>query len=161
MIRVGWGVDAHQFGDEPPLILGGVEVSSELGLDGTSDADVATHALIDALLGAAALGDIGMHFPPGDPSSQGADSVDMLRTVVALVRDAGFRPYNVDVTIVAQSVKVAPFREAMRGRLAAALDVGVGQVSVKATTTDRMGFIGRDEGVAAMAVATIVPLSDG
>lgn len=161
MIRVGWGVDAHQFGDEPPLILGGVEVSSELGLDGTSDADVATHALIDALLGAAALGDIGMHFPPGDPSSQGADSVDMLRTVVALVRDAGFRPHNVDVTIVAQSVKVAPFREAMRGRLAAALDVGVGQVSVKATTTDRMGFIGRDEGVAAMAVATIVPLSDG
>lgn len=161
MTRVGWGVDAHQFGDEPPLILGGVEVSSELGLDGTSDADVATHALIDALLGAAALGDIGMHFPPGDPSSQGADSVDMLRTVVALVRDAGFRPHNVDVTIVAQSVKVAPFREAMRGRLAAALDVGVGQVSVKATTTDRMGFIGRDEGVAAMAVATIVPLSDG
>lgn len=154
-IAVGWGTDVHAFGGSPPLLLAGVVVDHERGLAGTSDADVAVHAVGDALLGAAALGDLGSHFPSSDPQWQGADSLDLLARVVSVVDRAGWRPARVDVTIVAQSVRVAPHREAMRTSLAEVLGIDVGAVSVKATTTDGLGSIGRDEGVAATAVVVL------
>lgn len=165
-MRVGLGFDAHRFGGTPPLRLAGVVVSDRRGLEGTSDADVVAHAVADALLGAAALGDLGVHFPSSDPSVRGMDSMRLLRRVVELLAEAGHRPSNVDVVVVAQSVRVAPHREEMRRRLAATLGLDHSRVSVKATTTDRMGAVGRDEGIAAQAVATITdpaprgPLSD-
>lgn len=152
-MRVGLGFDAHRLGGDGPVTLAGVVVSSERGLLGTSDADVAAHAVADALLGAAALGDLGTHFPSSDPRWEGADSMDLLKRVVTMLTEAGHRPGNVDLTIVSQSVRVAPHRETMRINLAAVLAVDVGAVSVKATTTDHLGAIGRDEGVAAIAMA--------
>lgn len=155
MSRTGFGYDAHRLGGEGPLVLGGVEIAPDGGLVGTSDADVAIHAAIDALLGAAALGDIGDHFPSSDPSWAGADSRSMLARVAALVGSRGFAISAVDVTIVAHAVRVAPHKEAMRAALAESLGVTVDRVSVKATTTDGMGAIGRGEGIAAHAVATL------
>ena len=154
-MRVGFGFDAHRTGGDGPLKLAGIEVAADRGLIGTSDADVAVHALIDALLGAAALGDIGTYFPSSDPRWKGADSLDLLAEVVATVTEAGYQIGSVDLTIVAQTVRVAPHREAMRTRLAGALGTAVGSISVKATTTDALGFLGRDEGIGATAVAVI------
>jgi 2-C-methyl-D-erythritol 4-phosphate cytidylyltransferase / 2-C-methyl-D-erythritol 2,4-cyclodiphosphate synthase len=153
--RTGWGYDVHRFGGEGPLVLCGVLVDEGRGLLGTSDADVATHAVIDALLGAAAMGDIGQHFPSSDERWQGADSVEMLRVAAELLRAAGHTIEAVDVTILVESVRIAPRRDEMRTRLAAAMLVAVSSVSVKATSTDGLGFVGRDEGIAAAAVATI------
>lgn len=154
-MRVGWGVDAHRFGGDPPLRLGGVDVDTERGLEGTSDADVLCHALADALLGAAALGDLGEYFPSSDPAWHGADSLDLLRDTVRMVSDAGFEIVSVDTTIIAQTVRIARHRGAIRATLAVVLGIDLSAVSVKATSTDEMGFLGRDEGIAALAVATL------
>lgn len=156
-MRVGHGIDAHRFGEEPPIVLGGVVVDDTRGVEATSDGDVATHALVDALLGAAGLGDLGEHFPSSDPRWQGVSSLDLLAHAVGLLAEAGWGVGNVDVTIVAERVRVGPHREAMRSTLAEVLGVDVGAVSVKATTTDGLGFTGRDEGLAAHAVATVIP----
>ena len=157
MIRVGAGLDVHAFGGPGPLRLGGVVVDEARGLVGTSDADVALHALADALLGAAALGDLGTHFPSDDPRWAGADSAELLAAVVERVAGAGYEVVNCDLTIVAATVRVAPHREAMRRRIAELLGVDVDAVSVKATTTDGLGAVGRDEGIAAWAVAALRP----
>jgi 2-C-methyl-D-erythritol 2,4-cyclodiphosphate synthase len=154
-MRVGWGFDAHRFGGEPPLLLAGVVADESAGLAGTSDGDVAAHATADALLGAASLGDLGTHFPSDDPAWAGADSMDLLARVVAMLGRAGFAVASVDLTVIAERLRVAAIRESMRERLAAVLEVGVDAVSVKATTTDGMGWLGRGEGMAAAAVATI------
>lgn len=154
-MRVGLGFDVHPFGGEGPVVLGGVAVDADRGLAGTSDADVAAHAIADALLGAAALGDLGVHFPESEAGWHGADSMALLKEVVALLAGRGQQPHNVDVTIVAQSVRIAPHREEMRHRLAEVLGIEVSAVSVKATTTDLLGAIGRDEGIAALAVVAV------
>ena len=155
MIRTGLGIDTHAFAPGRPLILGGVEVPSEQGLQGWSDADVLTHAIMDALLGAAGLGDIGQHFPDTDAAWKGADSIALLRDVVADLRGRGCTIANVDATVVLERPKLAPHRDAMRERLADALGIAPGAVNVKATTGEGMGFVGRGEGAAAMAVATL------
>jgi 2-C-methyl-D-erythritol 2,4-cyclodiphosphate synthase len=154
-MRIGIGYDVHPFERGRPLVLGGVRIPHEAGLGGHSDADVLAHAVIDALLGAAALGDIGQHFPAGDPRYLGANSLDLLRQTVALVAEAGHQVVNVDATIVAERPKVAPHVGAMRSALAESLSVEVSAVSVKATTTDRLGAVGRGEGIAALAVALL------
>jgi 2-C-methyl-D-erythritol 2,4-cyclodiphosphate synthase len=154
-IRVGWGFDAHRFGGTEPLVLGGVTLPAATGVIATSDGDVAAHALADALLGAAALGDLGSHFPSSDPRWEGASSLQILEQVAALCAAEGLVIGNVDVTVVAEEVRIAPHREAMRTALAAALGIGVERVSVKATTTDGLGFVGSGEGIAAHAVATL------
>lgn len=154
-LRVGWGFDAHRFGGEPPLILGGVEASADRGVEATSDGDLVVHAVIDALLGAAALGDLGTFFPSDDPIWHGADSFHMLELTLSELTAHGWRPTFVDVTVIAQSVRVGPIREEIRINLAAALGLDAGAVSVKATSTDRMGSIGADEGIAAAATATV------
>lgn len=155
-MRVGWGFDAHGFRSEGAVVLAGVVADRGRGVDATSDGDVVAHAVVDALLGAAALGDIGERYPSNDPASQDADSMQMLAATVAEVRAAGFAPTSLDVTVVAEDVRVSPIRQEMRTNLAAALDVGLDAVSVKATTTDGLGFIGRGEGLAAVAVAVVV-----
>ncbi len=152
--RVAWGFDAHRFGGDPPVLLGGVVVDPGRGVAATSDGDVLAHAVADALLGAAVLGDLGVHFPSDDPRWVGADSLAMLRTAVAAARAAGVAPVFLDATVVAQTVRVAPHRDAIRRALAGALGLPEGRVSVKATTTDGLGFLGRDEGIAAVAVLT-------
>ena len=153
--RIGLGVDAHAFADGVPLVLGGVEIDSPRGLAGHSDGDVIAHALIDALLGAAGLGDIGSLFPPGEPEWEGASSLDLLRRAAAQVRDAGWEPANADCVLIGEEPRIAPLRERMRGRLAEAVGVGVEQINVRATTTDKLGFTGRGEGLAAQAVALV------
>ena len=150
---IGW--DSHRFAAGRPLILGGVTIPHDRGLDGHSDADVLTHAVIDALLGAAALGDIGQHFADTDERYRDADSMVLLRTVVAMLAERGLRVAHVDTTVVMERPKLAGHREAIRASLAAALGVEPGQVNVKASTGEGMGFIGREEGVAALAVATL------
>jgi 2-C-methyl-D-erythritol 2,4-cyclodiphosphate synthase len=155
--RVGTGFDAHPFIEGRPLILGGVEVPHSMGLDGPSDADVVCHALADSLLGALALGDIGAHFPPSDPQWLGACSLDLLSKVAKMVAADGYSPGNVDVTVVAQEPKISPFVESMRRKIGSALNVPHDLVSVKATTTDHLGFCGRGEGIAAFAVSLLVP----
>ncbi len=155
MSRSGIGYDSHRLVAGRPLILGGVEVASELGAEGHSDADVLAHAIVDALLGAAGLGDIGMHFPDGDERYRDADSIELLRAAVAVVRAAGYTIVNVDATVVLESPKLGDARERMRERLAHALDVDRQAVNVKATTGEAMGFVGRREGVAALAIATL------
>ncbi|HEU4658316.1 MAG TPA: 2-C-methyl-D-erythritol 2,4-cyclodiphosphate synthase [Capillimicrobium sp.] len=152
---IGQGYDSHRFAEGRPLILGGVEIPHDRGLAGHSDADVLTHAVIDALLGAAGLGDIGHHFPDTDERWRGADSIALLREVVRLVGEAGLEPVNVDATVVMERPKVGPHREAMRRRLAEALGLDPARVNVKATTGEKMGFVGREEGVAALAVALL------
>ena len=156
-MRIGFGYDVHRLVEGRPLVLGGVRVPSERGLDGHSDADVLAHAVADALLGAAALGDIGLHFPDTDERWRGADSLRLLEEVVRLVGEAGWRVGNVDATLVLERPKIRPHVDAMRARLAAAMGVEVGAVSVKATTNERMGFAGREEGAAAHAVCLLVP----
>ena len=153
-MRVGWGVDVHPLGGPPPVILGGVVVDPTRGVHATSDGDVAAHAVCDALLGAAALGDLGLHFPSSDPRWHGASSLDLLREVVTMAADAGVVPTFVDVTIVAEDVRVSPHRDAIRKGLAEVLGLDPVDVSVKATTTDGLGLVGRGEGIAAMAAVT-------
>jgi 2-C-methyl-D-erythritol 2,4-cyclodiphosphate synthase len=152
-VRTGIGIDSHRFAPDRRLVLGGVEIPYELGLAGHSDADVLAHAIADALLGAAGLGDIGQHFPDTDEAWRDADSMALLRDVVARVREAGFAVEHVDATVMLERPRLAPHREAIHASLAAVL----GSVNVKATTGEGMGFVGRGEGAAAMAVATIAP----
>jgi 2-C-methyl-D-erythritol 2,4-cyclodiphosphate synthase len=155
-LRAGIGFDTHRLEAGRRLVLGGVEIEdSEAGLAGHSDADVLTHAVIDALLGAAGLGDIGQHFPDTDERWRDADSLELLRTVCDKVRDAGYSPVNVDATVVCEEPKLGPFRDEMRARLAEAAGLETSVVNVKFTTGERMGFVGRGEGMAALAVATI------
>jgi 2-C-methyl-D-erythritol 2,4-cyclodiphosphate synthase len=154
-VATGIGWDSHRLIEGRPLILGGVTIPSERGLHGHSDADVLTHAVIDALLGAAALGDIGEHFPDTDGRWAGADSLALLRAVVALVEDRGLRVAHVDTTVVMERPKLGPHKGEIRSSLAAALGLGAERVNVKATTGEGMGFVGRGEGVAALAVATL------
>ena len=153
--RVGQGYDAHRLAEGRRLVLCGVEIPYEKGLLGHSDADVAAHALMDALLGAAALHDIGHHFPDSDPANLGADSMALAARVAGILKDHGWYAHNVDVTIVAQAPKLAPYRERMRQNIARALAIPEDRVSVKATTTEHMGYEGRGEGMSALAVATI------
>jgi 2-C-methyl-D-erythritol 2,4-cyclodiphosphate synthase len=152
---IGLGYDTHRFAEGRPLILGGVRIEHERGLAGHSDADVLTHAVIDALLGAAGLGDIGAHFPDTDERWRGADSIELLRHVASLVAAEGLRVVNVDATVVLERPKVGPHRDAMRARLAEALGLDARRVNVKATTGEGMGFVGREEGAAALAVAAL------
>lgn len=154
--RTGMGYDAHRFAKDRRLILGGVEIPCEVGLLGHSDADVLVHAVMDALLGAAALGDIGKHFPDTDPQYQDISSIALLKHVGALMRAHGAEIVNLDATLILQAPKIAPYREQMRQNIADALQLAPEQVSVKATTTERMGFEGRGEGASAMAVCTIM-----
>ena len=154
--RVGTGYDVHKLVENRKLILCGVEVPYELGLLGHSDADVALHALSDALLGAAALGDIGKHFPDTDERFKGADSAKLLEHVVHLVEEKGWQVNNVDVTIIAQKPKLASYIPAMRSRVAQVLKIDEDCVNVKATTTEKLGFTGRGEGIAAEAIASLV-----
>ena len=157
-MRTGVGFDAHRFDPSAaPLILGGVTVAADRGVAATSDGDVLAHAIIDAVFGAAGLGDMGDHFPSSDPAWHGSDSLDLMTRAVAKVGEAGFEVAGVDATVIAESVRVSPHRGAMRERLAAVLGVAADAVSVKATTTDGMGAIGADEGIAALAVATLLP----
>lgn len=154
-MRIGYGFDVHRFAEGRPLILGGVRIPHDRGLDGHSDADVLLHAIADALLGAAALGDIGTHFPDTDPAWEGADSLRLLATVAQTVRDAGYALANVDATVALQRPKLRPHVDAMRRNTADALGVDVDRVSVKATTTERLGFVGTEDGAAAHAVCLI------
>ncbi|MEX0785951.1 MAG: 2-C-methyl-D-erythritol 2,4-cyclodiphosphate synthase [Dehalococcoidia bacterium] len=154
-MRTGIGYDVHAFATGRPLVLGGVRVPHDAGLAGHSDGDALTHAIIDALLGAAALGDIGSHFPSDDERYRDVASIDLLRQTVALVAQAGYRVGNVDASVVAEAPALAPHVDAMRANLAAALGVDAGAVSMKATTTDGLGAIGRGEGIAALAVALL------
>ncbi|BCV37316.1 2-C-methyl-D-erythritol 2,4-cyclodiphosphate synthase [Shewanella algae] len=151
-IRIGHGFDVHKFGGEPPLVLGGVEVPHHTGLLAHSDGDVVLHAISDAILGAMALGDIGKHFPDTDAEFKGADSRVLLRHCYRLALDKGFRLGNLDVTIIAQAPKMAPHIEAIRQMLAEDLHTDLDSINVKATTTEKLGFTGRSEGIAVEAV---------
>ena len=155
MLRIGHGFDVHAFAEGRPLVLGGVHVPGDRGLAGHSDADVVAHAVVDALLGAARLGDIGGLFPDTDSAYAGADSLVLMRRVAALVRDSGMEIVDVDCTIAAQAPKLAPYRERMRANMADALGIGPDGVGVKATTTEHLGLVGREEGIAAWAVALL------
>ncbi len=154
-MRVGLGYDVHPFDDGKPLVLGGVRFEGERGLAGHSDGDALTHAIIDALLGAAALGDIGSHFPSTDEKLKGADSIELLKRVCRLLAAKGCRIANVDTIVVAEQPRMAPRVGEMQARLAFAMGLDLTQVSVKATTTDGLGAIGRSEGIGAQAVALI------
>ncbi len=155
-IRIGQGYDVHRLVEGRKLILGGVEIPWEKGLLGHSDADVLIHAVMDALLGAAALGDIGAIFPDSDPKYEGADSVELLRKVNALLREKGWRLGNLDATVIAQRPRLAPHIPEMRRRIAEALSASIDDVSVKATTEEHLGFTGRGEGISAQAVALLL-----
>ena len=157
-LRIGHGYDVHRLVEGRFLILGGVTVPFEKGLLGHSDADVLAHAIADALLGAAALGDIGGLFPDTDPAYKGADSLKLLSEVVRVLREAGYVPSNIDATVLAQAPKLKPYIPAMRERLAAACGMAVEDMSVKATTEEKLGFTGSGEGMAAHAVCLIVPV---
>ena len=155
MMRIGHGYDVHRLFIGRRLILGGVEIPYEKGLLGHSDADVLTHAVMDALLGAAAMGDIGQHFPDNDPAFAGISSMELLREVMACLRAEGYTVSNLDCTVLAQSPKLAPYIAQMRRNIADALRTGIGNISVKATTEERLGFTGSGEGIAAHAVCLI------
>jgi 2-C-methyl-D-erythritol 2,4-cyclodiphosphate synthase len=155
MIRTGIGYDCHRFAAGRRLVLGGLELQSGLGLEGHSDADVLTHAVIDALLGAAALGDIGQHFPDTDPRYAGANSIELLQEVASMLENRGWAVGNVDATVVIEEPKLAPFTERMAANLSDALAIAAEQVNVKATRGEGMGFVGRREGAAVLAVATV------
>lgn len=154
-MRIGQGYDVHRLVEGRKLILGGVDVPFELGLLGHSDADVLAHAVMDALLGAAALGDIGKLFPDNDPKYSGADSLVLMREVCRVIREYGYEIGNIDATVIAQRPKLAPFITQMRENMAAACGIDISQISVKATTEEKLGFTGREEGMAAMAVALL------
>ncbi len=157
-MRIGHGYDVHRFGEGDFITLGGVQIPHKFGLIAHSDGDVLLHALSDALLGAAALGDIGRHFPDTDPRFKGIDSRQLLRHVLGLVKVNGWRVGNIDATIVAQAPKMAPHIEQMRALIAADLQIELDQVNVKATTTEKLGFTGREEGIAVHAVALLLAL---
>ena len=154
-MRIGTGYDVHKLVEGRKLILGGVEIPYEKGLLGHSDADVILHAIMDALLGAAALGDIGQHFPDTSPDYEGADSLDLLREVGMILADAGYRIENIDSTIIAQKPKLMPYLSLMRQHVAEALGIDFDRVSIKATTEEHLGFTGRGEGISAQAVALL------
>jgi 2-C-methyl-D-erythritol 2,4-cyclodiphosphate synthase len=154
-IRIGQGLDVHAFANGDHIMLGGVRVAHDHGVASHSDGDVVLHAVCDALLGALSLGDIGQHFPPRDETWRNADSLDLLARVYAMLRHRGWRVGNVDVTVACEAPRVSPHSVAMRTAIARVLEIEPGQVSVKATTTERLGFCGRREGIAAMAVALI------
>jgi len=154
-IRTGIGYDVHRFASGRPLILGGVQIPFERGLEGHSDADVLLHAICDALLGAAGLGDIGQHFPPGDPNYLNASSLDLLRHVRGLLSKGGFNPINIDATVICELPEIGPHAAAMRSAVAQATGLDPSAINVKATTNEGMGFIGRGEGIAALAITTI------
>ncbi len=156
-MRTGIGWDSHRLAPGRPLVLGGVTLEHHSGLDGHSDADVLTHAVIDALLGAACLGDIGEHFPDTDDAFRGADSLALLREAVLRCAAAGWVPVHADTTLVMERPKVKPHKPAMEERLAEALGISAADVNVKASTGERIGFVGREEGVAALATVTVVP----
>ncbi len=154
-MRIGQGFDVHAFGEGDHVMLGGLRVPHDRGVVAHSDGDVVLHALCDAMLGALALGDIGQHFPPGDPRWKDADSLQFLRHCDALLRERGWQLGNADITVICERPKVGPHAAAMRERIAAALDVGLDAISVKATTTESLGFTGRREGIAAHAVVLL------
>lgn len=155
--RSGIGYDVHRFAEGRPLILGGVDIPFEKGLLGHSDADVLLHAIADALLGAAALGDIGVHFPPTDPKWKDLDSVEIVTHSIALLAGNGWEPVNLDATVIAEEPKVNPHVSAMKERIHEATGMPLSAISIKATTNERMGWIGREEGIAAIATAMIAP----
>jgi len=155
MIRVGQGIDVHPFDDARPLILGGVRISDNGGLAGHSDADAVLHAITDALLGAAGAGDIGQYFPSEDPRWKDADSAMFVREAKRLLSEMDGEISNLDVTVIAQKPKLAPFRDAMQANVAHLLNIPAGHVNIKATTTDHLGFIGRAEGICAMAIVGV------
>jgi 2-C-methyl-D-erythritol 2,4-cyclodiphosphate synthase len=155
MTLVGIGFDSHRLTEGRRLVIGGVEIPNERGLDGHSDSDVLAHAAIDALLGACGLGDIGEHFPDTDERWRDADSIGLLEEVVAMVEREGLQVVNLDCTVIMEAPKLAPHRQAIRERLAGALGLELGRVNVKASTGERIGFVGRGEGVAALAVACV------
>jgi 2-C-methyl-D-erythritol 2,4-cyclodiphosphate synthase len=157
-LRIGQGFDVHAFGEGDHVMLGGVRVAHERGIVAHSDGDVVLHALCDAILGAAALGDIGRHFPPSDPRWKDADSRTFVRHCDHLVRNLGWRVGNADVTVICERPRVGPHAEEMRRLIALDLGIDIGAVSVKATTTEKLGFTGRGEGIAAQAVCLLVPL---
>lgn len=158
VFRIGQGFDVHKFAVNRPLIIGGIEIPYELGLEGHSDADVLLHAISDACLGAIGAGDIGKHFPDTDPAFKGADSAKLQQHVWELVKERGYQLGNIDCTIIAQAPKMAPHIEAMRQRIAELLDAEVDRVNVKATTTEQLGFTGRKEGIAAQATILLEKL---
>ncbi len=155
MITTGFGYDCHRFAPGRSLVLGGIQIPFDRGLEGHSDADVLTHAIIDALLGAAGLGDIGEHFPDTDERFRGADSIGLLRTVASMLSERGHRLLHVDATVVIERPHLSPVREQIRSSLAEALGVAVAHVNIKATRGEGMGFVGRGEGAVALAVATL------
>jgi len=161
MIRIGHGYDVHKLVENRDLILGGVKIPHTLGLLGHSDADVLLHAISDALLGALALGDIGKHFPDTDPTYKGADSLELLRQVVALIEKEGYVLGNLDAIIIAQAPKLRPYIDIMRQNIADACHADISQISVKATTEERLGFTGREEGISAHCVCLLVRKSEG
>jgi 2-C-methyl-D-erythritol 2,4-cyclodiphosphate synthase len=158
MMRVGIGYDSHRFDSARPMILGGVEIPGVPGLAGHSDGDAIAHAVIDALLGAAAAGDVGRHFPPGEDAWRGADSMDLLSRSVALLRDRGYRAHNVDVVVICEEPRISPVADAIRARLAEVLEVTVNAVSLKGKSNEGMGWIGAGEGLAVHAVALVEPV---
>ena len=160
MFRIGFGYDAHRLVEGRPLFLGGVEINHRLGLEGHSDADVLTHAIIDAAIGALGGGDIGQHFPDTDPAYKGASSLSMLKTVAGWMKRDGYKLNNLDATRVAESPKMAAYIPVMRERVAKALEVHISQINIKATTTERMGFCGRGEGFEAFAVVSLANVID-
>ncbi len=157
--RTGIGYDSHRFEEGRRLVLGGVEVPADRGLAGHSDADVLTHAIIDALLGAAGLGDIGQHFPDTDERWKDADSIELLRITGSMLSEARAGPLHIDATVVCEEPRLSPYRDEMRASLASAVGLAADAVNVKFTTAERMGFIGRGEGVAALAIATVATRS--
>ncbi|MTI89616.1 MAG: 2-C-methyl-D-erythritol 2,4-cyclodiphosphate synthase [Balneolaceae bacterium] len=161
LFKTGLGYDVHAFEEGQKLILGGIEIPHSKGLKGHSDADVLLHAISDALLGAVALGDIGYHFPDTDPGYKGADSKVLLKKCYTLVREAGYRLGNVDATVVAESPKLSPYISDMRKSIAEVLDCDQKVVSVKATTSEKMGFVGREQGVAVMATVLVYSSQEG
>lgn len=157
MTRIGIGYDSHRFAPPGPMILGGVTIESDVRLAGHSDGDAVAHAVTDAILGAAALGDIGQMYPDHDPANENRDSIEMLRAAVRRIHASGWRVQQVDITVVAEYPRMGPHRDAMRECLAEALEVGTGDVSIKGKSNEGMGWIGRGEGLACLATATIVP----
>ena len=159
--RTGIGYDSHRFAEEGRMILGGVEVAQLIHLAGHSDGDAVAHALTDAILGAAASGDIGEMFPDTDPANRDRDSMEMLRAAVARVKESGFEVVNADITVITEQPKISKFRDAMRESIAESIGVTVADVSIKGKTNEGMGWIGREEGLACIAVATIAPVATG
>ncbi len=159
-IRTGFGFDVHAFAEDRKLVLGGVEIPFVLGLQGHSDADVLTHAIMDALLGAAACGDIGKHFPDSSSEFKGAFSIDLLKRTLEIIREKGYQVNNIDATIAAERPKMAVYIDKMVNNYAQVMNLSAEDINIKATTTEKLGFTGREEGIAAFAVCTIYKVED-